>query len=124
MSESKIDKQNTALMERTATRRAGDRAKVARWDLDVAVLLFAVLILIVILLFSGINTTIVAPIGVFGLSVAWLVGWIKGRKLYKRFYAEELLGLRRELKKVVKEAEAETVDEKIQKALKERLKDN
>ena len=39
----------SAEMERTSTRIAKDKAKNARWDLNVAVLLFAVLILVVIL---------------------------------------------------------------------------
>ncbi len=133
MSESAADKQKIAEMERTAAQRASDRAKVARWDLDIAVLLFAVLILIIILLFGGISTVVVAPVAIFGLSMAWLVGWRKGRKLYSRFYGEEILRLRRELKReveesveeaieeAVEEAVEETIEEKIKKALRERL---
>ncbi len=118
MSESEADKQNIAEMERTATQRARDRARAARWDLDVAVFMFAVLIMIIILLFQGIGTAIVAPVALFGLSMAWLVGWRRGRQLYNNFYDEELLRLKRELERVVEE----TVDEKIEKELTERFK--
>ncbi len=118
MSEPEADKQNIAEMERTATQRARDRARAARWDLDVAVFLFAILIMVIILLFQGIGTAIVAPVALFGLSMAWLVGWRKGRQLYNLFYDEELLRLKRELERVAEE----TVDEKIEKELRERFK--
>ncbi len=61
-----------------------------RWNLDVAIFLFAVVIIVIILSFQGIRIEIVAPIAIFGLAMAWLVGWRQGRQLYERFYAEEL----------------------------------
>jgi Flp pilus assembly protein TadB len=111
-------------MEKQVAQRARDRAGNARWDLDVAVFLFAVLIIIIILLFQGIGIEIVAPVAIFGLAMVWLVGWRRGRQLYQRFYDEELKKLENELSKAVKktvgETIEETIEEKVQKALRER----
>jgi len=111
-------------MKRTAARRARDRANGARWNLDIAVFLFAVMIIIIILLFQEIGLEVVAPIAVFGLAMVWLVGWRRGGQLYQRFYAEELSKLELELKKVVTETiektVEETIEERVQKALRER----
>ena len=111
-------------MEQAATQVARDRAKAGRWDLDVAVFLFAVLIIVMILLFQETGIEIVAPVAVFGLAMVWLVGWRRGKQLYPRFYNEELLKLEQELKQTVKgtvkEVVEETIEEKVQKALRER----
>jgi len=113
-------------MERMAVQRARDRASTARWDLDVAVFLFAVLIIVIILLFQGIGIGVVAPVAALGLAMVWLVGWRRGRQLYRRFYDEELIKLEQELKKAVKETGTktleETIEEKVQRALRERWK--
>ena len=102
--------------EQLAAQRARERARVARWDLNVAIFLFAVLIIILILLFQGVTIEIVAPIAVFGLAMVWLVGWRQGRRLYPRFYEEELSKLEIAQVKPVEE----TIEEKVQKALRER----
>ena len=113
-------------MERMATRRARDRAGAARWDLDIAVFLFAVLIIIIILLFQDIRIEVVSPIAIFGLAMVWLCGWRRGRQLYQRFYDEELSKLEEELEKAVTETVEktveETIEERVQKALRERWK--
>ena len=116
-------------IKQRASRRAAARARVARWDLDVAVFLFVVLILVIILLFQGIGIEIVAPVALFGLVVVWLVGWKRGRKLYQSFYDEEVVRLERELgekedkarkvEKVAKKIE-ETIEEQVQRALRAR----
>ena len=80
-------------IERTAAQRARDRAEAARWDLNIAIFLFAVLITVIILLFQGIGIEIVAPVAIFGLVMVWLVGWRRGKQLYERFYDEELFKL-------------------------------
>jgi len=79
-------------LERAAMRRARDRANAARWNLDVAIFLFAVVILIIILgTYTKVGIELVAPIATFGLAMAWLVGERRGRQLYPRFYDEEIL---------------------------------
>ena len=123
--ETEVPNQISPEMERTASLRAKYRAEVARWDLNIAVFLFAVLILVIILTtYTKIGIEIVAPIAIFGLAMVWLTGWRRGKQLYQRFYDEEILKLERELKRAVKEnvkeAVDETIEEKVQKALRER----
>jgi len=111
-------------MKRLAARKAAQRARVARWDLDVAVFLFAVLIIVIILLFQNVRIEIVSLIALFGLAMVWLVGWRRGRQLYKSFYQEELARLEKTLETEKKEEKTleETIEEKVQKALRERWK--
>lgn len=107
--------------EKLAAMRAMARARNARWDLDIAVFLFAVLIVVIILLFQHVGVEIVAPIALFGLVMVWLVGWRRGRRLYELFYEEELSRMEKAREKKEKVAE-ETVEEKIQRALRDRFK--
>lgn len=110
-------------MEQLAARRARERARTARWDLDIAVFLFAILIIVVILLFENIGIEVVSLVALFGLAMVWLVGWRRGRQLYGGFYEEELTRLRQAVAEQKKKAEAtmeETIEEKVQKALRER----
>ncbi|MDD5038426.1 MAG: hypothetical protein PHN78_03820 [Dehalococcoidales bacterium] len=119
-------KQLSPEMERIAAQRARDRAQSARWNLDVAVFLFAILILVIILGFQGFGIEYVAPIAVFGLTMVWLMGWNRGRQLYPRLYEEELAKLEQELKKTIKgmveETVEDTIEEKILKELHKRWK--
>ena len=114
-------------MEQTAADRARDRARNARWDLNIAIFLFAVLILVIILAtYTKMGIEVVAPVALFGLAMVWLVGWRRGRQLYNSFYVEELSRLERELKRGVKETVEqtleETIEEQVQKALRKRWK--
>jgi len=102
--------------EKKAIQRARERARIARWDLNVAIFLFAVLIIILILLFQGITINIVAPIAVAGLALVWLTGWRQGRQLYERFLEEELAKLEFERSRKIEES----VEEAVQRALRER----
>ena len=120
MDEAEATQQVSPEMERAATQRAKDRANAARWNLDIAVFAFAVLIIVIILLFQEIGIVIVAPVALFGLAMVWLAGWRRGRQLYPRFYDEELSKLKQELKKTAKEAVEETIEERVQRALRER----
>ena len=112
-------------MKRTAAERAKDRAINARWSLEIAVFLFAILITVIILAtYTQAGLEIVAPIAILGLAMVWVVGWRRGKQLYQRFYDEEIVKLDRELKKTleaaVKETVEETIEEKVQKALRQR----
>ena len=120
MEEAEVAEQVNPEIEPTAARRARDRAGAARWNLDVAVFLFAVLIIVIILLFQEVSIEIVAPIALFGLGMVWLVGWRRGRQLYQGFYEEELSKLERESVKTAGTTVDETIEEKVQKALRER----
>jgi hypothetical protein len=124
--EAGITKQVSPEMEQTAAQRAKDRANAARWNLDIAVFSFAILIIVIILLFQEIRIEIVAPVAIFGLAMVWLAGWREGRQLYPHFYDEELSKLEQELEKgvteIVEKTVEETIDERVQRALRERLR--
>ena len=124
MEEAEVLDETREKIERLAARRAGERAKNARWDLNVAIFLFAVLILVIILItYTKMGIEVVAPVALFGLAMVWLVGWRRGRQLYEGFYEEELARLEEDLEKKekkVEEAIEETIEERVQKALRER----
>jgi hypothetical protein len=118
-------------IKREVVQRAKERARIARWDLDVAVFLFVVLIIVIILLFQNIGIGIVAPVAIFGLIMVWIVGWRRGRQLYRVFYHDELARLEREAReaeeaenreKRVSKTIEETIEETVQRALRERWK--
>ena len=113
-------KQASPENKEVARRRAKQRAGDSRWNLDIAVFAFAVLIIVLILLFQSVRLEIVAPVAVVGLGLVWLAGWWQGRKLYLRFYDEELDALEKGEKTVEEKTMAETVEEMIQKALRDR----
>ena len=108
-------------LERAATQRARDRAASGRWDLNVAIFLFAVLIIVIILLFQDVEIEIVAPVAVFGLAMVWLVGWRRGKQLYQHFLDEEIATAKREVDKTLGAIE-ETIEDRVQKALRNRMK--
>jgi len=118
-------------IKREAARRARERARISRWDLDVAVFLFVVLIIVIILLFQDVGLGVVAPVAIFGLVMVWIVGWRRGRQLYQSFYNEEFVRLERELEveeekekkeKRTEKTIEETIEETVQRALRERWK--
>ena len=118
--EAEGSKEVRAELEQIAVRRAKDRAKAATWNLDIAVFLFAILVIIIMLLFQDISIEIVAPVALFGLVMVWLVGWRRGRQLYQRYYDDELLKLRQETESTVKATAEESIEEIVQKALREK----
>lgn len=120
MDESETGKPVSPDIEAVARQRARDKANAARWDLDVAVFLFAVLIIVIILLFEGIGIGIVAPVALFGLSMVWLVGWRRGRQLYRRFYEEELRIMQIEIEMRGNGTLVNTLEARVQQALRER----
>lgn len=110
-------------IEREAVQRANYRVKAARWDLDVAVFFFAILTIVIILLFQGVGYEIVATVAGIGLALGWLMGWRKGKQQYESFYQEELTELQRELERKKKPEEAmieETIDRKVREAMRQR----
>ena len=115
-----IIEQDSEAIERIAMQRAKEKARVARWDLDVAVFFFAVLIIVIILLIQGVGLEIVALAAIFGLAMGWLMGWRKGKQVYERSYNEELLKLEIDLMEASRESGKATIEEIIQKAFSER----
>ena len=119
MSEAEIANQVSPAMEQKAEQRARYRAKVARWDIDVAVLFFAILAIVIILLFQEVGIEIVAPAAILGLAMGWLMGWRKGKQAYEHFYDEELSKLKEELERAI-DTLGEMIEEAVQKGLRER----
>lgn len=108
-------------LERAAMQKARDRALSGRWDLNVAIFLFAVLIIVIILLYQDIGIELVAPVAIFGLAMVWLVGWRRGKQLYVHFLEEEIGAARREVNKTLGAIE-DTIEDRVQKALRNRMK--
>ena len=113
MDEAEITTEARQEMERIADQQAKERAKSARWDLDVAAFFFLTLIAVVILVSQEIRIEIVSPIAICGLVTGWVMGWRKGRQLYEPFYDEELSKLKQGSVKTLEE----TVEEQVRKAL-------
>jgi hypothetical protein len=123
LDKTKATKQISPEMEEEAIQAAKIKARAARWDLDVAVFLFAIMIIIIILLFQEVGTDMVALVAIFGLAMVWLVGWRRGKQLYKRFYTEELVRLEQESRGSVEGVMNEvsgTIEDIVKKAMRER----
>jgi membrane protein YdbS with pleckstrin-like domain len=113
MEKPEINSQVSKELERQASMKARDKSRVARWDIDIAILLFAVLIVVIVLLFQNVGIEIVSAVAVVGLALVWLTGWRRGNQLYKKFYAEELIRMHETLK--MGKTVEETIEEKVQK---------
>lgn len=112
-------------MEREVISKAKERARNGRWDLNIAIFLFAILIMVIILAtYTKAGIEVVASVAAFGLLMVWLVGWRREKQLYHRFYEEELFRAEQAMKKTLtgaaKETLEEAIDKKIQRALRER----
>jgi hypothetical protein len=118
VAEEKTSEQIDKEKELLAFSRAKDRARTARWDLNIAVFLFVVLIIVIILLFQEVPLEIVAPVAIVGLGMVWLTGWRQGKLLFERYCEEELAKLEYERTRQVEE----TVEEAVRKAIRERLR--
>jgi DNA-binding CsgD family transcriptional regulator len=72
---------------------ARNRANTSKWDFNVLVFLFAVLITVIILIALDIDMRIVALVAISGLATVLLLGSRRGARLSQHFYAEELKNL-------------------------------
>jgi len=116
MNETEHTVQTLLEIKRTAVQRAKDRVKVEKWNLNIAMFLFAVLTIIIILTVQRISTEIVASFAILALTIVWLAGWRRGRRLFQYFYVDELAKLNRELKEKDKDVLLEALlEDKIDK---------
>ena len=113
--EAKFTEQFIEKMEFLAGRKAMERAQAAKWDIDVAAFYFAILVLVVILVYQSIRIEIVAASAITGVIMGWLMGWIKGKQKYRRFYNEELLKVELELRNAANRIMNVTPDEQTLK---------
>ena len=114
MDEVKDTKQPSPRIELLAMQIATNKTNVAKWGLNIAVFLFAVLIIIVILISQGIGINIVAPFAILGLAGTWFTAMRRGRQLYQRFYAEELSNLQEKPSKEAAALVAQLTSREIQ----------
>jgi hypothetical protein len=125
VSETEVTQQISPEIEQAAAPIARDRARNARWDLNIAVFLFAILILVIILgTYTKAGLEVVASVSTVGLALVWMTGRRREKQLYQRFYEEEISRLEREqneaVKIVVNKTIEETIEERVQKALRDR----
>ncbi len=106
-------------MEQLAKHKARDRITRERWNRDVTVFTFSILIIVLILLYNGVTMPIVAIVAILGLLLVWSMGWLEGRQLYQQIYDEELLRLMQEVRSMLRETDSETVEEKIREAMRD-----
>jgi len=116
MDEAEVAEQIGLKTKQAAAQKARDRASVAMWSLEVVILSFAILIVVIILLFWEIKMEIAASVAIFGLTMVWFMGRRRGRELYQNFYDEEISKLEQEQK----QAKEETIEDKVRKALQDR----
>jgi len=102
--EAEVPKPIPKEIERLASERAGEKVRTAKWDLSVLVFAYATLTAVLILSTRGVELEVVAIVAIFGLSMVWFVGWLRGKRLFRRLYDEELHQL--ETFSSVKKAEA------------------
>ncbi len=67
MNEARDTKQLSPIIERVAKEGARGKANIAKWGVNIAVFLFALLITIIILTSQGVGIYIVAPLAILGL---------------------------------------------------------
>ena len=81
-------------VEELAAKKARRQTSSARWNVNTVIFSYAVLATVILLRLEGIATQIVAAVAVSGLTTTWLIGLIRGKRLYQRIYDQELDELR------------------------------
>ncbi|MFC1988614.1 hypothetical protein ACFLVJ_02135 [Chloroflexota bacterium] len=113
-------KSNISEIEQIAAQQADYKAKAARWSIEIAIFLFALLVAIIILIDLEVSSIVVSFIAAISLALVWLIAWQNGKKLYKRIYDEELRRLRLEINGIVENSVVEDLEEQVRKALRKR----
>ena len=89
LDDERVVKQKAEIIEQCSD-KARRAAKNQKWDMNLVVFMFAILLLTVILLYEGIDPIYLAPIGFFGLTMCWYVSWRQEKKLFRRYYRMEM----------------------------------
>lgn len=71
-----------------AVEKTGKRDFSARWNINTTIVAYIVLVVVILLRFDGVSTRIVAPVAILGLSVTWLLGLMKSKRVYQRVFDE------------------------------------
>ena len=69
--------------------KTGRREFSTRWNINTTIVAYVVLVVVILLRLDGVSTRIVAPVAILGLSITWLMGLMKSRKVYQRVFEEE-----------------------------------
>jgi DNA-binding CsgD family transcriptional regulator len=77
-------------VEQRVAKRANEKALSARWNVNIVIFANAVFVAVVLMGIEGVAIEILAPVAVAGLSMIWLVSWLRWKRLYHQFYEEEL----------------------------------
>jgi 4-hydroxybenzoate polyprenyltransferase len=85
----RLIKEKAELIE-DCSEKARLKARSQKWDMNLVVFMFAILLITVILLYEGVDPIYLAPVAFFGLVMCWVVSRQQEKKLYKRYYRQEM----------------------------------
>lgn len=81
---------NEGRIRRLLYKRAKDKARSRRWNINALMFVCATLITVIILTILSVNSLIVALVAISGLMTSWLYTWLRLRKLERQFYQQEM----------------------------------
>ena len=90
MSSCKYTVKEQATLIEECSMKAMEKSRTQKWDMNMVVFMFAILLITVILLYEGIDPIYLAPIAFFGLVMCWYTSWRQGKKLYRRYFKQEM----------------------------------
>jgi len=92
-----------------ATRRANMQVATAKWNLNIMMFTYAILVTVILLRLDGLAVQIISPIVIVGLAIICFVAWRQWKRLYKDLYAEELC----QLEELFEEYRVETLTSQV-----------
>ena len=84
-----IDPDQQAADDPMMVDKTGKREFSAIWNVNTTIVAYIVLVIVILMRLDGVSTRVVAPVAILGLSVTWLLGLMKSRKVYRRVFEEE-----------------------------------
>jgi DNA-binding CsgD family transcriptional regulator len=78
------------IMNRLLRQMARDKAASAKWNTQLLIVIYIVLIVVLVLQAEDINSFLVGGVAAVGLGVLWLLGWMRASRLEKKFFEEEV----------------------------------
>jgi len=90
MSSSELSAKEKAKVIEECSTIANEKARSQKWDMNMVVFMFAIMLVTVLLLYEGVDPMYMAPIALFGLVMCWFVSWREGKKLYRRYFKQEM----------------------------------
>jgi DNA-binding CsgD family transcriptional regulator len=81
-------------IEAEASQIAKEQVSSGMWNMQIVIFAYAISIATMIMAFRGVRIEIIAICSIVGLSVIWIWGRLRYKKLYKRLYQNEIRHLR------------------------------